>query len=148
MIDLDEIKTRISKGEQIEDIIKQISWQEFEFFVSKIFTEHDFDVFQNFRFKANKRYEIDILPVSNNIVFAVDCKQWSRGRYKKTALKKSITEQTKRVKELKKVLVGENIRVIPLIVTLFEEDIVEHKKVWIVPIWKLNEFLLNLSSYI
>lgn len=148
MIDLDEIKTRISKGEQIEDIIKQISWQEFESFVSKIFTEHDFDVFQNFRFKANKRYEIDILSVSNNIVFAVDCKQWSRGRYKKTALKKSITEQTKRVKELKKVLVGENLRVIPLIVTLFEEDIVEHKKVWIVPIWKLNEFLLNLSSYI
>lgn len=148
MINLDEIKQRLLKGEQIEDTVRDINWQEFESFVATVFKENDFDVFQNFRFKTKSNYEIDILSVKDNFVIAVDCKQWGRGRYKKTAIRESVSKQLKRVKELKKVLIGENIRILPLLVTLFEEDIIEHKKVWIIPVWKLNEFLLNLSGYI
>ena len=143
MISLEEIQQRILKGEEIENIIKDINWQEFEDLVSSIFREHDFDVFQNFRFKTESRYEVDLLSTKNNLIYAVDCKQWNRGRYKKTAIKNSVGKQMKRVKELKKVLIGENIRIIPLLITLFEEDIIEHENVWIVPVWKLNEFLLD-----
>ncbi len=143
MVQLNEIKTRLSKGELIEDIIRDINWHEFENFAATIFKEHDYDVFQNFRFKTKNRYEIDLLVVKSNLVIAVDCKQWGRGRYKKSAIKDSVTKQIKRTKELEKILVGENLKIKPLIITLFEEDIVKHENVWIVPVWKLNEFLLE-----
>jgi Holliday junction resolvase len=159
MIDLDQIKDRILRGEQIEKIVKEINWREFEELVEEIFKKHDFTTFRNLRFKTKKRYEIDVLAVARGFILAIDCKQWGRGRYKKTGLKRAIKTQKERTKELKKFLKNnpilkarlktqENTRFIPLIVTWYEEDLLEHANIFIVPIWKLNEFLLTLSEYI
>ena len=89
----------------------------------------------------------------------IDCKQWGRGRYKKTGLKYSVKEQKERTKQLKKFLKNNSIaqaelkikkttKFIPLIVTWFEEELLEHENTFIVPAWKFNEFLLNISEYI
>ena len=143
MINLDELKTSVMKGEEMETVMGKVSWQEFEIFVAEIFKENGFDVFQNFRFKGNRRYEIDILSVKNNLVLATDCKQWDRGRYKKSAIKNAVEKQIERAEELKNILIGENLSIVPLVITLFDEDIIQYKDVWIIPVWKLNEFLLN-----
>ena len=148
MVNLEKVKEEILIGKQLEDIVKYYQWQEFEKLVSKILQENNFDVHRSFRYKTNRRYEIDVLAVKSDIVLAVDCKQWGRGRYKKSALKNSVKKQVMRTKQLNKVLVGENIKIMPLIVTWYEEDLIEHDNVWVVPIWKLNEFLLSLSDYI
>ena len=42
MIDLDQIKHRIIKGEQIEKIVEEINWREFEELVKNILKKHDF----------------------------------------------------------------------------------------------------------
>jgi len=159
MIDLDQAKKRIKHGEVIEKIVEEIDWKEFEEFVIKILEEHDFHSFHNFRFKTKNIYEIDILAIKNNLALVIDCKQWNRGRYKKSGLKNAVVTQKWRVSELKKILkkniptrdflnLSEKPKLIPLIVTWFEEDLTKYQNVLVVPIWKFNQFLLNLSEYI
>ena len=159
MIDLNDIKQKILEGKQIEDIIQEIDWKEFEELISNILKKHDFDVHNNFRFKTNRRFEIDILAVRNKISLLIDCKQWGRGRYKKTGLKYSVEEQKERAKQLKKFLknnpiaqaelnIKKTTKFIPLLVTWFEEELLKHENIFIIPVWKFNEFLLNISEYI
>ncbi len=161
MIDLNQIKQRILQGEQIEEIIEEIDWKDFEELVTKILEKHDFNTHHNFRFKTGRRYEIDVLGIRNEIILLIDCKQWGRGRYKKSALKNATNNQKQRTKQLKRFLKNNIIaqnklkitklsgtKFITLIVTWLEEDLIEHENVLIVPIWKFNEFLLNISNYV
>lgn len=158
MIKLDQIKQRVLGGEEIEEILEEIDWKEFEEFVAEILKKHGFKTHLNFRFKTKKRYEVDVLAVKGNLSLLIDCKYWKRGRYKKTELKYAVENQEKRVEELKNFL-GDNlnlqkqlelflnnVKLIPLIVTWFEEDLLKYEETLIVPVWKLNHFLLNLSE--
>lgn len=159
MLSLEEIKERILRKETIENIIKDINWKEFEKLISEVLEKHDFKIKQNFRFKTKRRYEIDILAIRNGQILVIDCKYWNSGRYKKSSLKSAIIKQKERAKELEKFLkknivakkmlkVQKSSRFIPLLATWQEEDLVEYENILVVPVWKLNEFLLNISSYI
>ncbi len=159
MIKLNEIKQRILEGEKIEGIIQNMDWKEFEKLIAKILKKHDFNVRNNFRFKTNRRFEIDVLATRNKISLLIDCKKWDRGRYKKTGLKYSVEEQKERTRKFKKFLknnptiqselkIEKITKFIPLLVTWFEEELLEHDHIFVVPVWKFNEFLLNISEYI
>ncbi|OGI15930.1 hypothetical protein A3K63_01065 [Candidatus Micrarchaeota archaeon RBG_16_49_10] len=158
MISLEEVRGRLEAGEALESVLVGIEWQDFEQLVSKIFEEHEYKVRTNFRFKTEKRWEIDVFAVGRLYNFGVDCKFWNRGRYKKSALKEAVNVQKERCEELGKFLKGNEIakrtlkmaqkKVIPLLITWFEEDIAEYNNVIVVPAWKLNEFLLNCGDYL
>lgn len=158
-MELKKIRKDILSGKPIEEILKKFNWKEFEEFVAEIFRENDFRVKQSFRFKTKRKYEIDIVTIKQNIVLCVDCKEWSKGRYKKSGLKNSAKNQEKRVKEfknfLKKNLIIQNLLKIDLkskfyslIVTLLEEGLVIEGHTFFVPIWKLNSFLLEAEEYL
>jgi len=158
-MDLERIKQRIQQGEQIENIVEEIDWKQFEEFVMEILKKHDFITFQNFRFKTERKFEVDILASNENNVLVIDCKHWNRGRYKKTGLKYAVEEQKYRLEEFKnfirnnpiaknKFQVNKKTKFIPLMITWFEEDLLKHEDTFIVPVWKLNQFLLSLSEYI
>ncbi|MBI4009923.1 MAG: NERD domain-containing protein [Candidatus Aenigmarchaeota archaeon] len=159
MIDLEKIKQKLLKGYQHEDIIKKFNWKEFEGFIAEIFRNNHFFVKQNFVFKTKNRYEIDLVAVSNRYVLCIDCKEWNRGRYKKSGLKKAANKQEKRVGEFRKFLkknliankmlnTSQKSRFYSLIVTLFEEELLKENNTIIVPAWKLNSFLLDLDNYL
>ena len=159
MVDIEKIKDRVLKGEQIENIVEEIDWKQFEELIIEILKEHDFITFQNFRFKTDRRFEVDILAFDGNNILVIDCKRWNRGRYKKTGLKYAVEEQKHRLEELKKFIknnplaknkfqITGKIKFIPLIITWFEEDLLKYEDTFIVPVWKLNEFLLSQSEYI
>ncbi|MEK6909599.1 MAG: restriction endonuclease, partial [Candidatus Aenigmatarchaeota archaeon] len=80
---LDKIESQIKQGKNIEDILEKYDWQKFEGIITEIFQENGFYTRQNFRFKTKKRHEIDVIAVKGNRMICVDCKWWSRGRYKK-----------------------------------------------------------------
>ena len=152
------MEERIKLREPIEEMLKMVNWKDFEDFVSNIFESNDFKVKKNFRFRTRRRYELDLIAVRGNICFCVDCKEWGRGRYKKTALKKAVQRQEERTNEFLRFLERNplaassfNLRkakVYPLIVTLFEEEMVKEGKTFIIPVWKLNSFLLEMERYI
>ena len=159
MINLEEIKDKISKGQEIEEALEKFNWREFEDFITEIFRNNGFNVKQNFRFKTKNRYEIDLLAIGKRVAFCVDCKGWGRGRYKKTGLKYAAKNQEKRLEELRKFLkknpiavgmmnIGQTQEFYPLIVTLFEEDLLKESDTIVVPVWKLNSFLLEMDNYL
>jgi len=140
---LEEIEDLIRKGKSVEEVLSLIDWKEFEEKVEEIFKLHNFKTIRNFRFKTSKRFEIDIVAEKRELLFVVDCKQWRRGRYKASALKKAAKKNLERAKEMQNTLVGMNKKIIPLIITLFDEAVYEYKGVYIVPLFKLNTFLLE-----
>jgi len=153
-IDLDDIKKQLTSGKTIEEIIENFDWKEFEGLVAEIFIAHGFHVKKNVRFKTSRRYEIDVLAVRDDVVLAVDCKEWSRGRYKLSGLRLAADNQKARVENLKKFLKSNLIarkslkvnkqEIVPLVVTWLQEDLQQHNDSAIVPVWKLNSFLLQL----
>ena len=158
MIDLEEIKAAALEGKQLEEILQKFNWKEFEEFVAEIFRNNGFRVKQNFRFKTKNRYEIDLLAISNRHVLCIDCKEWGRGRYKKSGLKQAAGKQEKRLKEFRKFIkknliakkmlkISQDSNFYTLIVTLFEEDLLKENETIVVPAWKLNAFLIDMNSY-
>jgi len=155
---LEEIEKDLGK-KQIEDILEKFDWEIFEKIVAEIFERNDFKVKHNFRFKTKSRYQIDVIAVKQNKIFCVDCKQWGKGRYKKSGLKQAVKQQEKRVKELKKFLkknmiaqkmlkVDSDSKFYSLIVTLLQEDMIKENETFIVPVWKLNHFLIELELFL
>ncbi|MCH6576053.1 MAG: SDR family oxidoreductase [Bacteroidetes bacterium] len=136
MIDLEKIKRQLIKGKSIEDITGEFNWKDFEKTVGEIFRNNGFRVKNNFNFKTNRRFEIDIIARGDGHVLCVDCKQWSRGRNKISALKKAAEDQENRTKEFKKFLrknliakqmikINSKQKYSSLIVTLHEEKIIK-----------------------
>ena len=156
---IDEIELELKKGKCIEDILERLDWKKFENVIAEIFQENGFHTKQNFRFKAKKRHEIDIIAVRNNLIFCIDCKWWNKGRYKKTSLKSAIISQGSRSKEFTKFLkknpiakgllkINSKYFIHPLLVTLHDEDMIREGETFIVPAWKLNRFVIELENYI
>ncbi len=159
MIDLEQIKSKVLEGKELEAVLENINWREFEEFVAEIFRHHGFAVKCNFRFKTKNRYEIDLVAIKGKIIFCADCKEWSAGRYKKSGLRNAIKNQEIRMKEFKKFLknntIAKTMLSLPLkydmhalIVTLLEEDLIKEDSTTVVPAWKLNSFLLELQNYL
>ncbi|MEM7821567.1 MAG: NERD domain-containing protein [Candidatus Aenigmatarchaeota archaeon] len=152
-MELEDIKKEMLSGKEIEEILQSFDWKEFENIVAEIFESNNFMVYRNFRFKNKKRYEIDLLAMRNKIVFCVDCKEWGKGRYKKTGIKNAARRQIERVKELnsnkrelKNIGISTCHKIYPLIITLFEEDLKKEGSVLVVPVWKLNSFLNEIET--
>jgi hypothetical protein len=68
----------------------------------------------------------------------VECKKWAGNRYRLSALKAAIKKHKER-SEFYRILTNENV--IPIIVTLIEEEIIFYEEIPIVPILKLNSFI-------
>jgi Holliday junction resolvase-like predicted endonuclease len=158
VVKLEEIEN-LARKIPIEEILKKFDWKDFEEVVAEIFKRNDFLVKKNFRFKTKKRYEVDIIAIRRNLVFCVDCKRWSGGKYKKSGIRKSVEEQEERTKAIRNILAKNPIlrktlkiegkpEVRPLLVTLMEEDLIKEKNTFIVPVFKLNSFLLEIENYL
>jgi hypothetical protein len=151
---LEELK----KEKIIEEKLKNFDWRDFEKVVQEIFEINKFKVKRNFRFKTKKRYEIDLIAVRDTFNFCVDCKRFGKGRYKKTQILEAIKKQEERTEELKKFLKAniiakksleiKSMKFYPLLVTLFEEEIIKESMTFVVPIWKLNSFLNEVENYL
>ncbi len=147
-MNIDELQDLLKSGHDIEEILKEHAWQEFEQIVATILEEHGFEIERNFRFTLNKkRHEIDIVAARFNEILCIDCKKWSMRVGKTTALKKAAQEQVARAKSYKKFAKLKKKAIYPLIVTFLEENIVFANKVPIIPVWKLNEFMLEFPEY-
>lgn len=157
-MDLEQIRKHILSGKPIEEIIEKFDWQEFENLVAKIYENNSFQVKQNFRFKTKRRYEIDIVAIKNKIILCVDCKEWGKGRYKKSGLISAVKKQEERVMQLenflKKNLIARqtlkldvDYKIYPVIVTWLQEELIKENNTFIIPVWKLNSFLVEIYNY-
>lgn len=155
---LEEAERFLEQGKNIEAFVEKIDWKDFEKFVREIFSANGFVTFRDFRFKTDRRFEIDVVATKNNLILLADCKEWNKGRYKNSGLKKAAEGQILRAKEFKKFIrknpiakhkmkIDADAKVLPLVVTWYEETVSEYQNCFVVPVWKLNSFLIGYDFY-
>lgn len=135
----------IRNVDELYALSRGVKWQFFERLVAFVFEENGFDVKQNkvIVFGKKKR-QYDVIARHYNIIILVECKKWAY-KHKRYTLLKAAEKQKERA-ELYKGYLMKNSRkripkIIPLIVTLMEENVVKHGGVMFVPLSKLNSFI-------
>jgi predicted methyltransferase len=134
-------------GSSIDEVSRVLSWKDFEEFISTIMIYNDYIVHQNLRLK-HPRAEIDVLAVKDGKSLAIDCKHWHRSMGA-SSISKIVEAQIKRVEKLLRADESKKFNllyVIPIIVTLYSEQVFFVNKVPIVPIDKFSNFLNELDG--
>tara|TARA_Y100000310_G_scaffold339703_2_gene433215 strand:+ start:62 stop:496 length:435 start_codon:yes stop_codon:yes gene_type:complete len=136
----------IKSYEELMEFGEEEKWQVFEKLVGFIFEEHGFSVIQNkvVVFKDKRKRQYDVIASGFDKVYLVECKKWRNGRYKTSALKKSAVDHYKRCWMYKEVT---SKKVVPVMVTLHDEDILFYEGVPLVSVAKLNNFLSKIEEY-
>ncbi|MEM7819744.1 MAG: restriction endonuclease [Candidatus Aenigmatarchaeota archaeon] len=135
---------KINSVDELEKISNKAKWQYFERLVSFIFEQNDFDVKHNVvLISKKKKRQYDVIAIKYDKTFVVECKKWRKNNI--FSLKRAIVDHKKKCNFYKRLTKQKNI--IPIIVTLSEENITAYENVIIVPIMKLNWFLNNYENF-
>lgn len=159
MSKIEKVIKRVLRGEKIEVAAGKFDWREFEKTIGDAFRYNDFKVGNNVRFKFKRRFEIDLVAERGDVIFCVDCKRWSEGRDKTWSLVNAAADQQIRTEQfrkysnsnLKNILSDENVKekkYVSMIVTLHQENILQEGKTFVVPIGKLNTFILDHETIV
>jgi hypothetical protein len=132
--------------------LKDLRWQDFERHCAEVMEYNDYRVIGGIWFKDDeRRYQIDLVAVSNRRVLSADCKAWRAGggahRSRKAA--EGQMERTARLRAHARARDEgiANLDFYPLVVTLKCEAITLHEGVPVVPFEMLNAFLVHFESY-
>ncbi len=150
----------VNHGASISEIVNHLTWKDFESFVAGILSENNYRCVESFRRRGNalmRGMEIDVVGVKGSTIIAVDAKMWGVRSGKAAALKTAAEKQKKRTVELTSDLdrLFEKLntisqgqyRIFPSIVTWLVEEVEFHEGVPVVPVFKLNSFILDLDYF-
>jgi Holliday junction resolvase-like predicted endonuclease len=148
----------VTFGATVEESARILSWKEFEAFCAKVLEENGYSCTQEFRFKSiqRKRFECDILASRKPLIVMADCKHYA-GRVK--GLRAVVKKQMERVSALSKsiptmirsipeIIDWPEALVVPVIITMFQQNPSIIDDVPVVPGFKLNQFIQELPSNI
>ena len=135
----DRLKTSIlalEKGASVEEVAEQIEWKDFEGLVSEILQSKDFAIIRNL-ILTKPRMEIDVIGIKLGIAMLIDCKHWKRTS--PSALKLIVQKQIARAKHY--IASTEGAIAVPVIVTMYQDQVDFIDKVPIVPIIQFSSFV-------
>ena len=127
----------IKSLEDLERLSKEMKWQYFEKLVGWIFEQNDFsvEVSRVFVYPEGKR-QYDVIAKRFGKTFLIECKKWKRSNV--SAVRKAVEDH---IEKAGLYAINQKEEVIPMVVTLLQENIKEHECVPIVPVDKLNTFI-------
>jgi hypothetical protein len=150
----------ITLGCDVEEVIEQLTWKDFEGFVARVLLENDYQCIESFRRRGNRTergMEIDVIGIKGSVILAIDAKMWGVRSSKASALRSAVSKQSARTARLANELDRLSARVvamkageytlIPILVTWLVEEVEIHEGVPVVPIFKLNAFLFDLNRF-
>lgn len=139
----------IKLGAALDEVSKYLGWEDFEGFAKEILERFGYRTIKNLRLKR-PRLEVDLVGIKERSMLVVDCKRWQRGLGTSYA-KKAAQLQTKRAEALMNSHIAKDMGVdyaIPMLLTLYAEDVPIVEGVPLVPIAKLSGFLNELDGYL
>lgn len=150
----------VTYGASISSIVEEMNWKDFEVFVAHILTENNYRCVESYRRRGDshtKGMEIDVVGVRGDKILAVDAKLWGVRGGKKAALQSAAQKQKERsgnlANELSRLsekipgLKSREYQIYPILVTWLVEEIELHDGVPLVPVFKLNSFIVNMDQY-
>ena len=126
----------IKSGTAIEDVSYNIDWKDFEGLVAEILESKNFKVVRNFRLRQ-PTMEIDVIGTRLGTAVLIDCKHWKRMSH--SALETIVRKQIERAKHY--VSNTKIAIIVPVIVTLYQEETSFINRVPIVPILQFSSFI-------
>jgi len=129
----------IKSGATVDEVAVHLGWRDFEGLVAKIFEAKGFSIIKNLML-TKPRMEIDVVGIRLGMAVLVDCKHWKR--QSPSTLRNTVTKQIQRVKHYVKKTSG--AMAVPVIVTLYQEQLSFIEKVPIVPILQFSSFVDEL----
>ena len=126
----------IENGGQIEQVSEHLDWKDFEGLVAQILEEKGFATIKNM-ILTKPRMEIDVVGINHGIAMLIDCKHWKK--LSQSSLNTIVEKQIKRVKHY--VSKTNEAIAVPIIVTLYHEQINFINRVPIVPVQQLSSFI-------
>jgi hypothetical protein len=131
-------------GSDPELVSQSLSWKDFEGLASHVLSSLGYRVRTNVRF-TKPRMEIDVVGVDGGFAVVLDCKHWKRNNL--SAISASCAKQAARAQEL--VRREPQIRkAVPALLTLHAERVMSVKDVPIVPVSRLDSFLVELQDFL
>lgn len=129
----------------LEAVAEGSGWQNFERLAAFIFERNGFTVSVGTVKTLNRqRRQYDVIAQKNGRTLLVECKQWSGGRYRLSALKQAVGQHRERALFYAGVTGADAV---PVMVTLIEEEIRIFNGVPLVPVHRLNAFIGELDSW-
>lgn len=147
----------IRLGSDVERVALSLDWRDFEELISEYLKANNYLIIKNLRFGV-KRNEVDVIGVNtvSSIAVVVDCKHWSPGYSKRGKLISICREHRRKVEELSNQcssLMGMYLPLakarylIPVVVTLTDAVHGYFNGVFIVPIYRFNDYIVNINYY-
>lgn len=148
------------QGMEIANIVKLMTWKDFEGLVANILSENSFSCTESFRRRGTtnvKGMEIDVIGIRGRTALSIDAKMWSVRGGKVSALRTAAEKQKERTNRLtsqlkrlsKKItsMTKGQYTIFPIMVTWLVEDVEMHEGVPVVPVFKLNGFIQDFEIY-
>jgi len=150
----------VELGAEIVEVVKLMTWKDFEGLIAGILNENNFRCTESFRRRGSsdvKGMEIDVIGVRGPMALSVDAKMWSVRGGKASALRTAaekqkertirLTTQLSRLSEKIPSMVKGQYTIIPIMVTWLVEEVELHEGVPVVPVFKLNSFIQDFELY-
>jgi len=135
----------IGNSGELEGVAEGSAWQDFERLVAFIFEKNGFLVsVGTVKTRNRQRRQYDVIARREGRTLLVECKQWSGGRYRLSALKRAVGRHRERALFYESITGGDAV---PVIVVLIEEEIRVFEGVPLVPVHRLNAFIGELDAY-
>jgi len=126
----------IENGAQVEQVSEHLDWKDFEGLVAQILEKKGFATNKNM-ILTKPRMEIDVVGINHGIAMLIDCKHWKK--LSQSSLNTIVEKQIKRVKHY--VSKTNEAVAVPVIVTLYHEQINFINRVPIVPVQQISSFI-------
>ena len=150
----------VEHGVEIAEVVKLMTWKDFEGLVASILSKNSFTCTESFRRRGTsevKGMEIDVIGLRGNMALSVDAKMWSVRGGKASALRTAAEKQKERTfrltsqlaqlsKKIPSMMKGQ-YTIIPVMVTWLVEEVELHEGVPVVPVFKLNSFIQDFEMY-
>ncbi len=128
--------TLLEKGFPLDEISVALGWRDFEGLTAEILSSKGFAVIKNM-ILTKPRMEIDVVGIRLGIAILIDCKHWKR--YGLSSLSTAVKKQVERTKQY--VAKTQGSMAVPVIVTLYQDEIDFIERVPIVPIFQFSSFI-------
>jgi len=148
------------QGVEIAEVVKLMTWKDFEGLIASILRENSFTCTESFRRRGTsevKGMEIDVIGIRGHMVLSVDAKMWSVRGGKASALRTAAEKQKERTfrltsqlpqlsKKIPSMMKG-MYTILPVMVTWLVEEVEFHEGVPVVPVFKLNSFIQDFEMF-
>jgi Holliday junction resolvase-like predicted endonuclease len=131
-------------GCDVEQVSKQLSWQDFEKLASQVLMSFGYKTQTNVRF-TKPRMEIDVVGVNSGFAIVVDCKHWKRNNLS------SISSYSRKQAARAGLLIQRDKKIsqaVPVILTLHAESVRFVNGIPIVPILRFRSFVMDVKGFL